>query len=99
MDCRRSLVARLKAGTYTLTYGDGSAIAPRYDLTFRKRVPYETPHLSLLSIEKLPESPLPPPDRWMVFLKTYGVWIVLILVMVQLLYMVFRMLKKKTSDE
>ena len=90
---RRYVVAQLKKGHYTLTYGDAGASAPQYDLTFRKRVPDELPHLSLVSIEYTgaPDESLHP---WMAFLKTYGVWIVIVLVTMQLLYMVWRMMRK-----
>ena len=90
---RRYAVAQLKRGRYTLTYGDAAAHAPQYDLTFRKRVPDDLPHLSVVSIEHIGDSD-EPPHPWMVFLKTYGVWIVIALVTIQLLYMVWRMMRK-----
>lgn len=90
---RRYVVAQLKKGHYTLTYGDVGASAPQYDLTFRKRVPDELPHLSVVLIERT-GAPDEPPHPWMVFLKTYGVWIVIALVTIQLLYMVWRMMRK-----
>lgn len=90
---RRYAVAQLKRGRYTLTYGDAAAHAPQYDLTFRKRVPDDLPHLSVVSIEHIGDSD-EPPHPWIVFLKTYGVWIVIALVTIQLLYMVWRMMRK-----
>ncbi|MDO4703757.1 hypothetical protein [Tannerella sp.] len=90
---RRYAVAQLKKGRYTLTYGNAGVSVPQYDLTFRKRVPDELPHLSVVSMERT-GAPDEPPHPWMVFLKTYGVWIVIVLVTIQLLYMVWRMMRK-----
>lgn len=91
---RRFVVVQLKKNaSYTLTYGDANAVHPRYDLTFRKRVPDDIPHLSVSSIERI-DSPIVTSHPWMLFLKTYGVWIVIVLITIQLLYMVWRMMRK-----
>lgn len=93
------LIASLEKGvTYTLTYGDPKAEFPQYDLSFEKFIPDSISRLALGNIEKTvveqssqqPEQPSP----WLDFLKTYGIWIVIVIVIVQILWMVTKMLKK-----
>ncbi|MDR0893534.1 MAG: DUF3999 domain-containing protein [Mediterranea sp.] len=92
------LIAELKQGMrYSLTYEDPRAKMPQYDLTFTQQLPDNLPHISVGDIETLQRivvAPTPDP-QWLTFLKTYGVWIVILLVMAQLLYMVYKMLKKE----
>ncbi|MDR0939062.1 MAG: DUF3999 domain-containing protein [Mediterranea sp.] len=88
------LVAELKKDErYTITYGDPQAEAPRYDLTFVSQLPDSLPHIAAGHIEQLPKAVVTVTPGWLVFLKKYGIWIVIVLVIAQLLNMVRRMLK------
>lgn len=91
------LVAGLKAGnTYTLTYGDKQALFPDYDLSFGKQLPDSIPHISITDIQQLTVSAeQPASDKWVSFFKTYGVWLVIGFVIVQILNMVRKIVKQK----
>ena len=96
-----SLVTELKAGVdYTLTYGDRQAVYPQYDLSFERFVPDSIGRLTLnrieevgvpRSVEQVSEEPSP---RCPTFFKTYGIWIIIVLVILQILWMVRKMLKR-----
>lgn len=89
------LVAALQKGKdYTLTYGDAKATFPQYDLSFRHQLPADMEHLTIKNIEQASQ-PSPPetPSAWLVFLKKYGIWIIIAVVIVQILLMVKKLMK------
>lgn len=90
-----SLIAELKKGVnYTLTYGDPQATFPQYDLSFSKQLPDSIGRLFISDIERLPVIAQPEESSsWLTFLKMYGIWIVITLVIIQILYMVRKMVK------
>lgn len=94
---RRSyLIAGLeKGGNYTLTYGDERLSFPQYDLSFAKQLPDSIERLVIGDIERQLSAPAKQeePSAWLSFFKTYGIWIVILLIIVQLLYMVRKMIK------
>lgn len=97
-----SVVAALEKNVeYTLTYGDPQAKFPQYDLSFSKQIPGKIDRVMISNIERIPAevSLKEESSAWLVFLKTYGVWLVIILVIVQILYMVRKMLSSKPDDE
>lgn len=90
------LVAELKKGEeYTLAYGDPQATFPQYDLSFGKQVPDTIDHVKVHAIRQLSTEvvPVEEPSAWLVFFKTYGIWIVIALIIIQILYIVRKMLK------
>lgn len=90
------LIAALKGGeAYSLTYGDKQAVFPQYDLSFRTQLPDSLGHLTLGEVELLPLVPplSEPSSWWLPWLKQYGIWIVIVLVILQILYMVRKMMK------
>lgn len=89
------LVAALqKGGNYTLTYGDPKATFPQYDLSFRHQLPAEIEHLTIKNIEQAAQLASPEaPSAWLVFLKKYGIWIIIAVVIVQILLMVRKLMK------
>lgn len=89
------LIAELKKGvSYALTYGDPQAAFPQYDLSFSKQLPDSIGHLAISDIERLPVIAQPEESSlWLTFLKTYGIWIIITLVILQILYMVRKMMK------
>lgn len=91
------LIAGLKKGnTYTLTYGDKKASFPNYDLSFGKQLPDSIQHISVVNIEQLSVPQQPGSDKWLFFFKTYGVWLVIAFVIVQILLMVRKIIRQKT---
>lgn len=94
-----SVIAELKKGVaYTLTYGDSKAKYPQYDLSFSNRVPKNISHVVIGGVERIPAvdiaaSSQEKPSAWLIFLKTYGLWIIIVVVIVQILWMVRKMLK------
>lgn len=91
------LIAGLKKGnTYTLTYGDKKASFPNYDLSFGKQLPDSIQHISVVNIEQLSVPQQPGSDKWLFFFKTYGVWLVIAFVIVQILLMVRKIVRQKT---
>lgn len=97
-----SVVAALeKDEEYTLTYGDPQAKFPQYDLSFSKQIPDQIDRVLISHIERIPAdaSLKETPSPWLVFLKTYGIWLVIILVIAQILYMVRKMISSKPDDE
>lgn len=94
------LVAELKAGVnYTLTYGDALASFPTYDLSFSKQLPDSLTELSVGAIEQLPTTAQPEEAWWLPLLKTYGIWIVIILVIVQILFLVRKITNKEGAPD
>lgn len=88
------LIAALEQGVnYTMTYGDKSASMPDYDLFFSLHVSDSIPRLMPGAIEKLPLPPPEEPSAWIIYLKKYGVWAVIVLIILQILYAVRRLLK------
>lgn len=90
------LVAGLEKGVnYTLTYGDERLSFPQYDLSFAKQLPDSIEHLVIGHLERQLSAPakLEEPSVWLSFFKTYGIWLVILLIIVQLLYMVRKMIK------
>lgn len=92
------LVAALKQGmSYTFTYGDENASSPQYDLSFRHQLPTYIEHLTVENIKQIPQtvnaqqSEVPSP--WIVFLKKYGIWIIIAVVIIQILFMVKKLMK------
>ena len=92
------LVAMLQKGkSYSLLYGDTSAVLPRYDLTFAAQLPQQITHIAPLeNIEEL-NSPADEqsPSAFIKFMKTYGIWAIILLILAQILYMVWRITKQK----
>lgn len=91
---RYYLVASLEPGTtYKLTYGNPDLAAPAYDLTFARYVPDTLRHLSVGNIRRLSVGEAEGDSAWMLFFKTYGVWIIIGVIIIQLLYMVRKAMK------
>ncbi|MCC8170241.1 MAG: DUF3999 domain-containing protein [Parabacteroides sp.] len=95
---RLYLAAYLEAGeTYRLAYGNGQAQMPVYDLSFRSHIPDSLPRLMPAST-----SAVPAPDdaasgqtaAWLPFFRTYGIWIIIVLVILQILWLVKKMIKQ-----
>lgn len=88
------LIAGLEKGVrYSMTYGDESASMPGYDLSFSLHLPDSIALLMPGMIEKLPVSPPQEPSVWMVYFRKYGIWTVIVLIILQVLYVVRRLLK------
>lgn len=92
------LVAELKKGEeYRLTYGDTQASFPQYDLSFVCRLPDSLGRLTVEDIRPLPvataASPSVESSPRGSFFKTYGIWIIIGVVILQILYMVRKMMK------
>lgn len=95
-----SLIAELKTGVnYTLTYGDKQASFPQYDLSFGKQLPDSIVRLTVGDIELCPTTVAQQEESawWLSYLKTYGIWLIIVLVIIQILYMVRKMMKKETN--
>lgn len=91
---RYYLVASLEPGmVYKLTYGNPDLAAPAYDLSFARYVPDTLRHLSVESIRQLSVGEAEGESAWMLFFKTYGVWIIIGVIIIQLLYMVRKAMK------
>ena len=94
------LVAFLeKDNNYTLSYGDSNAAFPEYDLSFKDQLPDSIPHLTLgaISVDHVTQI-LQEKDStsiWSNFMKAYGIWIIILLLIVQILYIATRMMKRK----
>lgn len=95
---RLYLAAYLEAGeTYRLAYGNEEAESPVYDLSFRSHVPDSLPRLmpAVTSAGSACDGVMPgKPAVWLPFLRTYGVWIIIVLVIVQILWLVKKMIKQ-----
>ena len=92
------LLALLEKGkTYSLTCGDTLAVLPHYDLTFASQLPEQITHL--LPAENVEEINLPAEEKsqsgFLDFLKSYGLWAIILLFIGQILYMVWRMTRQK----
>ncbi|WP_455593280.1 hypothetical protein [Bacteroides sp.] len=90
------LVAALKEGIdYTLTYGDRGARFPQYDLSFSQQLPDSLEHITVKNFEEIPQIVVQPevPSPWMVFLKKYGIWLIIAVIIIQILLMVKKLLK------
>lgn len=92
---RYYLVAYLHPGqAYTLAYGDKKLTAPDYDLSFAAHVPAGLPHLTAGEFRAVPaENRTDALPLWKHFLLTYGIWIVIGAVILQLLYFVRKMMR------
>lgn len=88
------LIANLRHGEhYTMTYGDEKASFPEYDLSFGIHVSDSISRIIPGRVERMPASQQMEPSLWMSFLKTYGIWIIIILIILQILYVVRKLLK------
>lgn len=90
------LVSALKKGErYTLTYGDKDVTFPQYDLSFEQQLPDSITHLQLGNIEQITrtEEQSEPSSKWMYAFKTYGIWLIIAVVILQILLMVKKLLK------
>lgn len=90
------LVSALKKGErYTLTYGDKDATFPQYDLSFEQQISDSVPHLQLGKIEQITGTEEQPESssQWLYFLKTYGIWLIIVVVILQILVMVKKLMK------
>lgn len=80
--------------TYTLTYGDDRLSPPVYDLSFTSYIPEKIEHLSVKDIQLVAqEDKANKSNPWIVFLKKYGIWIIIGIVILQILYMVKKNMK------
>ncbi len=89
------LIAFLQAGQiYQLTCGDATAVRPEYDLSFIRQLPDSLTHLTLAEIE------LHPIDiakrAWWEEVMHYGLWVVIIAVIIQIVFTVRKLLKQKS---
>lgn len=92
------LVAYLLPGeTYVLTYGDEKAQPPVYDLSFEKYIPEKITHLSVGDVRIVPLQETEKPGVWLHFVKTYGTWIIIGGVILQILYMVRKLMKGESG--
>lgn len=83
------LIACLERGMrYSMTYGDAEASFPEYDLSFGIYVSDSIARLIPGNIEKLSVAQPVELPQWLSFLKTYGIWAVIILIILQILYVV-----------
>ncbi|WP_300699490.1 hypothetical protein [Bacteroides sp.] len=90
------LVSALKKGDrYTLTYGEKDATFPQYDLSFEQQISDSIPHLQLGKIEQITGTEEQPESSslWLYFLKTYGIWLIIVVVILQILVMVKKLMK------
>lgn len=90
------LVSALKKGEhYTLTYGDKDTTFPQYDLSFEQQLPDSIPHLQLGNIEQITAAEGQPESsfQWLYYLKTYGIWLIIAVVIIQILVMVKKLMK------
>ena len=87
------IVAPLKAGiSYALTFGDTARAFPQYDLSFATQLSDSIPHIAATNIAAFPTQAAEPENRWLALLKEYGIWIIIGFVIIQILYMVRKML-------
>lgn len=92
---RYHLIAHLEEGmSYSLTYGDKNAEFPQYDLSFSMHLPDSIARILPAQIEKLPLLEQKAQDSWTKYIKTYGLWAVILFIIVQILYMVRKLLAK-----
>ncbi len=92
------LVAGLKAGeVYQLTCGDEEAVYPQYDLSFAAQLPDSLQHLTLGNIEQQSITEDADPVWWEA-MKTYGIWIIIVFIVLQILYIVRKMLKQNPKQ-
>lgn len=95
---RLYLAAYLEAGeTYRLAYGNEEAESPVYDLSFRSHIPDSLPRLTpaVAPVGSEPDKPVSgQPAVWLPFLRTYGIWIIIGLVIIQILWLVKKMIKQ-----
>ena len=85
-----------EAGTYNLTYGDPNARQPNYDLTFfENKIPSTLPQLEVTATQKLQQADEKISENtFMLFLRKYGIWILIVAVSLQILYFVRKMMKE-----
>jgi len=91
------LVAFLQKGKfYELFYGDYQAVLPHYDLTFAARLPEQIVHIMPSeTVEKINIPAEESSSAFLNFMKTYGLWAIILLIIGQILYMVWRITKQK----
>lgn len=94
------VVALKKEARYVMTYGDPRATFPQYDLTFGKQVPDTIARVNISDIKPTEREAEPEEEvsAWLTFFKTYGIWLVIILIIAQILYMVRKMIKKDRGE-
>lgn len=97
---RQYLVAYLKAGaTYRVTAGDDRAEMPRYDLSFQSQLGDTLPALEVTAPWKEREKdPADEPSALMTFVTTYGIWIVIGVIIIQMVYVLYRMGRKMNGE-
>lgn len=85
-----------EAGKYNLTYGDPHARQPDYDLAFfENKIPSTLPQLEVTSPQKLQQADDNTSENpFMLFLRKYGLWILISAVSLQILYFVRKMIKE-----
>ena len=92
------LVAFLQKGkSYSLVYGDSLAVLPCYDLTFADNLPEKMIHIMPLKTVEKTGNPAEKQSSsaFLNFMKTYGLWAIILLMIGQILYMVWRIMKQK----
>ncbi|WP_455585826.1 hypothetical protein [Bacteroides sp.] len=88
------LIAGLEQGVhYSMTYGDETASSPEYDLSFSIHVSDSIASLMPGNIEKQSAPRQEDSFSWGFYLKKYGIWAVIILIIIQIVYIVRRLLK------
>lgn len=79
---------------YSLTYGDVHAIRPDYDLSFfADKIPVQLEHLKI----GIPENQYQETTKdsmFMTFVKKYGIWTIIVLVIFQILYIVRKITRR-----
>lgn len=84
-----------EAGNYRLTYADPKANVPNYDLTFfENKIPTNLKELQLTEPQLLSTTSLEKQNFFLLFLKKYGIWILIVAISIQILLYVRKMLKE-----
>lgn len=94
------LIAWLKDSTsYSLTYGDSLAKSPAYDLAcFTSKIPLRPDQLTITTTTRKDIKTFTPPapdGSFMTFVKKFGIWAIIIVVSLQILYTVWKITRKK----
>ncbi len=90
------LVAALQAEkTYSLTCGDEAATYPQYDLSFARQLPDSLTHLTPVNIEVSPTVVSAAERTGWNEVMHYGLWVVIIAVIMQIIFVVRKLLKQK----
>ncbi len=81
---------------YRLTYGDTQASMPVYDLAFfENNISATTDHLTLKAIKSVQNEAGTPKSPWTSLFKIYGIWVIIVIVISQIMYLVWKMTRKK----